>query len=148
MGALHSNKQFSNGLSSQHIVLSFTKRLHSSLDKEELLLEIIEADTGVDFVPVCDSSFQWELWVWLIFNTLETAINSFIIKNVKQLLEEETVTEVLGELVDFPTSSECKDTIQQLSKVMSLLNNTPPWLEFESAHVSDSVDGVSVKLIN
>ena len=52
MRALHGNEQLPYGLGSQLARLALRQRQHSALHEVELLLEVVEANTCVDFVPI------------------------------------------------------------------------------------------------
>jgi len=147
---LHGNKQLTDSLRGKDTILALAKRAHGSLDKKELLLEVVETDAGVYLVPVCDLSLDWQLGVRSILNTFKTAVYPFIVQDVKQLLEQKAVAEVHSNVFDLPASSQCENPVEELSQVMSLLDNRSSLdkLEVLISHITDILQISFIKLVN
>lgn len=111
MGSLHSNEQFSDSLSSELSRLALSECEHCALDEVELLLEIVEADACIDLVPVQHFRLIRNLRVWSVVHALQAAVDILVVQDVEHLLEQETIAEVHGEVLDLPTATHCKDLI-------------------------------------
>ena len=85
--ALHSNEQFSNSLGREFAGFAFGQGKHRALHEVELLLEVVEADACIDFVPVEDLRLVGYLGVGTVIDSFEAAINILVVENVEQLLE-------------------------------------------------------------
>jgi hypothetical protein len=83
MGSLHRDQKLTDSLRGQLVTFPLSKRKHGSLDKVELLLKVIEADSSVDFVPVQHFGFVWQFRIRFIFHSFEAAVNFLIIKDVE-----------------------------------------------------------------
>ncbi len=60
------------------LIVALSQGFHSRYNQVELLLEVVEADGGIDFVPVLYLDIHQRRFY-------ELAVGSFIVKDVEQL---------------------------------------------------------------
>ena len=113
VGALHGHQEFADGLGGEDVVLSLSEGFHGSLNKEELLLEIVEAYACINLVPVVDFLFIWNVWVWVALHPLQATTDTLVEQDVEQFLEEEAITEIACDVLDNPPTSESEDLVQE-----------------------------------
>lgn len=70
------------------LVVALGERLHGGLDQVELLLQVVEADGGVDLVPVEHLALHQS-------GLLQLAVDLLIVQNVKQRLEQDYKSNVM-----------------------------------------------------
>ena len=106
------------------------------------MLEVIKADSSVNLIPVSNFLVQSESWIWAFFVALKAAVDLLMIKNVEQLLKQESTAKVFGQVSYFPSTSHGKDSIKQDSKIMGLLDERPSlldgWVHVRVANVGDT----------
>ena len=148
VGALHGNQELSNSLSRQHSVLSFGQCLHCALHEEELLLEVVKADSGVDLIPVANLGFIGQVWVGVVHHSLEATVHTLVVENIEQLLEQKSIAEVSGNVFDNPTSSDGENLVEQNPKVMSLFFDASSLLQTDGGwSVSDLFSFTGAKFV-
>ena len=106
------------------------------------MLEVIKADSSVNLIPVSNFLIQSESWIRAFFVALKAAVYLLIIKNVEQLLKQESTAKVFCQVSNFPSTSHGKDSIKQDSKIMGLLDERPSlldgWVHVWVANVGDT----------
>ena len=122
MSPLHSNEQLTDCLSCQLSVFALGQSGHGALNEIELLLEVVEADSSINLIPISNLLFKGKSWVWAILVAFKAAVNLLIIEDVEQFLEQEAATEVLSQIFNLPASSHGENSVQKDSEIMSLLN--------------------------
>ena len=81
--SLHCNQELSDGLGGQFAGLALSKGKHCTLYEVKLLLEVIEANASINFVPVENLGLIRHFDAWPITNALEAAVDIFIIENIE-----------------------------------------------------------------
>lgn len=78
-----------------------------------MLLEVIEADYAVYFIPVIDASFKGLV-------RRKTQVDVLIKKNVEQFQEEDPICEVIGKVGDWVDSILLEDGVDDALDVFGL----------------------------
>ena len=83
------------------------KCAHGRLDEVELLLQVIEADCGVDSVPV-------QHFILDEHGLVQTAVDVLLVQVIEKCLEQLTVGELLGKVGDLRHALHRENLIHEL----------------------------------